>query len=43
MALSTHQQKHIETWQASGLTQVAYCRSYDHFWCMTGEESGVIC
>ena len=26
MALSTHQQKHIETWQASGLTQVAYCR-----------------
>ncbi len=26
MALSTHQQKHIEAWQASGLTQVAYCR-----------------
>ncbi len=26
MALSTHQQKHVETWRASGLMQVAYCR-----------------
>ena len=31
MALSTHQQKHIETWQASGLTQVAYCRQCKTF------------
>ena len=22
---------------------VAHVLSYDHFWCMTGEESGVIC
>ncbi len=24
----THQQKHIETWQTSGLSQVAYCRQH---------------
>ena len=28
MALPTHQQKHIETWQVSGLSQVAYCRQH---------------
>ncbi|GJL76107.1 IS66 family insertion sequence element accessory protein TnpB [Nitrosomonas sp.] len=28
MALSTQQQKHIESWQASGLSQVAYCRQH---------------
>ena len=28
MALPTHQQQHIETWQASGLSQVAYCRQH---------------
>jgi hypothetical protein len=28
MALPTHQQKHIDTWQSSGLSQVAYCRQH---------------
>ncbi len=28
MALPTHQQKHIEAWQLSGLSQVAYCRQH---------------
>ena len=28
MALSTQQQKHIEAWQASGLSQVGYCRQH---------------
>ncbi len=28
MALPTHQQKHIEAWQASGLSQMAYCRQH---------------
>lgn len=28
MALPTQQQEHIEAWQASGLTQVAYCRQH---------------
>ncbi len=28
MALPTQQQKHIEAWQASGLSQAAYCRQY---------------
>ena len=28
MALPTQQQKHIEAWQASGLSQVAYCRQH---------------
>ena len=26
MALPTHQQEHVEAWQRSGLSQVAYCR-----------------
>ena len=26
MALPTHGKKHVEAWQASGLTQAAYCR-----------------
>ena len=26
MALPIHQQGHVEAWQASGLSQVAYCR-----------------
>ena len=28
MALQTHQQEHVEAWQASGLSQVAYCRQH---------------
>ena len=28
MSMSTQQQKHIKTWQESGLSQVAYCRQY---------------
>ena len=28
MALSTLQQKHIEAWQASGLSQAGYCRQH---------------
>ena len=28
MALSAQQQKHIESWEASGLSQVAYCRQH---------------
>lgn len=28
MALSTQQQKHVESWQSSGLSQVAYCRQH---------------
>ena len=28
MALPTHQQKHIEAWHSSGLSQVAYCRQH---------------
>lgn len=28
MALPTHQQKHIEAWQESGRSQVAYCRQH---------------
>ncbi len=28
MSLPTHQQKHIEAWQSSGLSQVAYCRQH---------------
>ncbi len=28
MALPTHQQEHIEAWQSSGLSQVAYCRQH---------------
>ena len=28
MALSTQQQKHIEAWQTSGLSQVGYCRQH---------------
>ncbi len=28
MSLPTHQQKHIEAWQTSGLSQVAYCRQH---------------
>ncbi len=28
MALPTQQQEHIEAWQASELTQVAYCRQH---------------
>ncbi|MDP1557713.1 MAG: transposase, partial [Nitrosomonas sp.] len=28
MAVPTQQQKHIATWQASGLSQVAYCRQH---------------
>ncbi len=28
MALPTQQQKHIEAWQTSGLSQVAYCRQH---------------
>ncbi len=28
MALLTHQQKHIEAWQSSGLSQVTYCRQH---------------
>jgi hypothetical protein len=28
MAFPTHQQEHIEAWQSSGLSQVAYCRQH---------------
>ncbi len=28
MALPTHQHEHIEAWQSSGLSQVAYCRQH---------------
>ena len=28
MSLPTQQQEHIEAWQSSGLTQVAYCRQH---------------
>ena len=28
MSLPTQQQKHIEVWQESGLSQVAYCRQH---------------
>ena len=28
MSMSTQQQKHIEAWQLSGLSQVAYCRQH---------------
>jgi len=28
MALSTHWKQHIEAWQASGLSQAAYCRRH---------------
>ena len=28
MALSAHWKKHIEAWQASGLSQVEYCRRH---------------
>ena len=28
MTLSKHQQEHLEAWQASGLSQVAYCRQH---------------
>jgi|SRR5680860_172234 len=28
MTLPTHQQKHIEAWQTSGLSQMAYCRQH---------------
>jgi hypothetical protein len=28
MVLSTDQQEHLEAWQASGLSQVAYCRQH---------------
>lgn len=28
MSLPLQQQKHIEVWQASGLSQVAYCRQH---------------
>lgn len=28
MALPTQQHKHIEAWQASGLSQAAYCREH---------------
>ena|SRR5680860_101490 len=28
MPLPTHQQKHIDAWQSSGLSQVAYCRQH---------------
>ena len=28
MALPIHQQGHVEAWQASGLSQVAYCRQH---------------
>jgi len=28
MALPTHQQEHVESWQSSGLSQVAYCRQH---------------
>ena len=28
MSLPTQQQEHIEAWQASGLSQVAYCRQH---------------
>ncbi len=28
MALSTHWKHHIEAWQASGLSQAAYCRRH---------------
>ena len=28
MALSTQQQEHTEAWQASGLSQVGYCRQH---------------
>ena len=26
-----------------GLSSISNRRSYDHFWCMTGEGSGVTC
>ena len=29
MALPTDAQKHIEAWQSSGLSQVAYCRQHN--------------
>jgi hypothetical protein len=29
MALSAHWKQHIEAWQASGLTQAAYCRRHE--------------
>ena len=29
MALQQYQQEHIEAWQASGLSQAAYCREYE--------------
>ena len=28
MAISAQQQKHIKSWQVSGLSQVAYCRQH---------------
>ena len=28
MSLPTHHQEHIEAWQSSGLSQVAYCRQH---------------
>ena len=28
MALQDHQQKHISDWEASGLSQAAYCRAH---------------
>ena len=28
MSLPTYQQKHIEAWQSSGLSQVAFCRQH---------------
>ena len=28
MTLPMRQQKHVETWQASGLSQAAYCREH---------------
>ena len=28
MSLPTYRQKHIEAWQTSGLSQVAYCRQH---------------
>ncbi len=43
MSLPTHQQKHIEAWQTSGLSQVAYCRQHQSniwvsfiFLCLSG-------
>ena len=29
MALSMHQQRHVEAWQSSSLSQAAYCREHE--------------